>query len=197
MPRKNRFLRVALDVAGERRPRAQTVPPAAPAHPALSAADAIAAIGARATRDAIGDTIVDYLRSAFGVGVVTIVRDGAAIGWKGFAPGSSRELVEAVHVPLGAPSCFAVAADNHTIFRGAPPEAGAMLQAAFWRALHVAPPHEVLVCPIVLRERVVNLVYAHALDGGTLPEASAADLQAVCAAAAAAFARLIQTGKAR
>jgi hypothetical protein len=213
IPRKNRFLRVDLGpslTGGERR-RSVTQPPvpaeAAPqqpvapavssARPALVAADAITAINAAGQRDEIGDTLVDYLRSGFGVGVVMVIREGVALGWKGFAPGGDRDLVESIAVPLGATSFLSVAHDGKSIFRGAPPADGSVLQGRFWKALRVAPAREVVVCPIILRGRVISLVYAHAVDGGTLPEATTVDLAAVCAAAATAFARLIQTGKGR
>jgi hypothetical protein len=52
------------------------------------------------------------------------------------------------------------------------------------------------VVPVQVKNRVLNLVYAHAADGGPLPEGPVTDLQALCAAVSSAYVRMIQKLKA-
>jgi hypothetical protein len=47
-----------------------------------------------------------------------------------------------------------------------------------------------------VKNRVLNLVYAHAVDGGPLPDGPVIDLQALCAAVSSTYARMIQRLKA-
>jgi type II secretion system (T2SS) protein E len=166
---------------------------AAPGRPALAARDAASKMGIAVTRDDIGDAVVDYLRSGFACGAVLIARDDLALGWKGFSPGADAAAIEAVAMPLGPPSMFRLAFEGRSPFRGVPPVEGTPIQTRFWKALRVAPPREVIVAPIVIRDRVVNLIYAHPPGGGTLPDAAVADVATVCTAAATAYARLIRS----
>jgi hypothetical protein len=53
----------------------------------------------------------------------------------------------------------------------------------------------VLVAPIVLKNRVVNLVYAHGFGGGVIAPTAVGDVANVCEAAAAGYMRLIRTGR--
>jgi hypothetical protein len=194
IPRKSRFRRVESPDP----PLRSSSPVGGSVRPALGASEAMSRINAAHTRDEIADAIVDYLRSAFGCGVVMIVREGLALGWKGFAPGTDSANVESIAMPLGAPSVLRLAHDRLTPFRGPPPEEGVTLQGRLWKLLRVpSPPEEVLVAPVLLRERVVNLIYAHATDGGSLPEAAVVEVSALCSCAATAYARLIQAAKFR
>jgi hypothetical protein len=165
------------------------------AGPALSLADALWRLAAATTRDEVGDTIVDHLRSAYACGLVLIAKEGVALGWKGFAPDCPIERIESLALPLTVPSMLRLAYEGKAVFRGAPPPDGQPIQQRLWKTLHTTHPAEVLVGPVVLKDRVVNVVYAHAQDGGPLPEPAAAEMAQICAAAATAFARLIKQKK--
>ncbi len=178
-------------------PLPEEMPAAVIARPALSLPEALAAISQATTREAIGEALVDALRSTFGCGLALIVRDQMALGWKGFAVGVGEEALEALAIPLAGPSVFRLTLDRKTIFRGAPPDEGALLHGRMWKLLHASPPEEVIVAPVLLKDRVVLLLYAHAIDGGVLPDTAMSDLSGLCASAATAFARLIQSGKRR
>jgi hypothetical protein len=169
---------------------------APPVRATLDAAATVAAIAVATGRDAIGDLLVDYLHGAFGGGLVLIVRQGMALGWKGFAPGVESAVIEAVALPLGQPSMLQAPHASGMLFRGAPATEGAMLNGLLWKLLKVAPPGEVVVVPIAINARVINLVYAHPPAGSGFRDDAVAELATVCAAAAAAFARLIQAAKA-
>jgi Type II secretion system (T2SS), protein E, N-terminal domain len=174
-------------------------PPAAPPlpeRPALTLDQAVEAVHAAATRDDIGDAIVDHLRSRYGCGAVLVDRDGLALGWKGFSPGVDATTIEAIALPLSAPSALGLAHEGRGLFRGSPPTDGpAGVQGRLWKLLRVPPPSEVVVAPVVLNGRVVCLLLALPPTGGTLPEGASGDLAVLAAAAAASFVRLIQIAK--
>jgi Type II secretion system (T2SS), protein E, N-terminal domain len=173
-------------------------PQPAPASPtprpraALVASAAIAAIANASDRDAVGDVIIDHLRTGFAGGIVLIVRKGMALGWKGFAPSTNGAVVEAIALPLGEPSLLKPPFDSGTLCRGEPAQAS-VLNALLWKVLKLPAPRELVVAPIAIDSRVVNLVYGHPAE--TLSEGAVSDLAAVCSAAASAFTRLIQAAK--
>ena len=91
-------------------------------------------------------------------------------------------------VPSQAASIYTQPAVDGEMFRGRPPHDG--LDGRLLRAIGRPGVHEVIVLPVVIRGRVVNLLYA---DNGAdpLPDTSAAALHAVAATIAAAYERLI------
>jgi hypothetical protein len=164
--------------------------------PALSAAQAAAAIRAAADRDAIADAVVGFLRGRFGAGLMAIVKEGMALGHRGCGGSFDDTTVETILIPLGAPSMFRVAFDARRTCRGAPPAAGKAIQDRFFKLFPLpAPPSEVAVVPVVLRDRVVCLIYAHARGGAALDGAAVAELEQVAAESAAAYLHLLQAGK--
>lgn len=167
------------------------------ARPALSASDAVARMARAEARDQVGELVIDHIRSTLGAGLIFITREDMALGWKGFAPGLDEGVVEALALPLSTPSALRLAYQRAAPFRGAPPAEGATLHHRLFKLLRAAVPEEIVVVPIAIKARVVNLVYAHAVGGEVLPQSSVADLMAVCAAAGTAFTRLIQSAKAR
>jgi hypothetical protein len=90
---------------------------------------------------------------------------------------------------------FRTARDRAATFRGPPPPEGAHLQNQIWKYLHCTAPSEAVVIPVAIAERIILLVYAHAGDGGRLPESGVQELQAMCTAAGSSFLRLIQQAK--
>ncbi len=144
------------------------------------------------SRDGVVGIIRDFMAGTFGCGMVFGVREGQARVWRGFAPDVRDEAVETIAFPLSMPSCFRTAHESRSTFRGAPPSDGQKLQRQIWKYLQCPEPDEVLVVPILVKTRVLNLVYAHADDCGPLPDVPVADLQALCAAASSVYLRLIQ-----
>lgn len=161
--------------------------------PALSSGDAITAMADAKSRDDVGDILVDYLRSAFGAGLVLVPKDDLILGWKGFAPSVPTPVLEGIALPLSSPSVLKTAWDAKAPFRGPPPESGATLHGRLFKLLRCSsPPSEVLVVPLLVGKRVVNLLYGQPPEGGSLPETVAADAAGVAGAAAAAYARIIR-----
>jgi hypothetical protein len=170
-----------------------TAPPDA-LRPVLDRAQASTLLEMATSKEQIGEVLADWLRSTFGCGLVLLLKADMAMGWKGFFP-DADDLVEAVAIPLGKPTMFSLAYESRAPYRGAPPPEGAKLQERLWKLLRCSPPAEVLVCPIVLGKRAVNLIYAHMEDGSPLPDSAVEDATTLCAEAAAAYARLIDRKK--
>jgi len=160
--------------------------------PAMSLEDAIHRLTLARHREQLADIVVDFMRGYFGCGMVFIVRDGQARVWRGFAPGIQEAAIETIAFPVSMPSCFQLAHDGRTSFRGPAPAEGRKLQRQIWKYLHCEEPAEVAVVPVQVKNRVLNLVYAQAADGGPLPEGPFADLQALCAAVSSTYVRMIQ-----
>jgi hypothetical protein len=136
--------------------------------------------------------VMDFMRGCFGYGMFFLVRDGQARVWRGFAPGIQEAAIETIAFPISMPSCFQLAHDRRTSFCGPGPAEGNRLQRQIWKYLGCEEPSEVVVVPVQVKNRVLNLVYAHATDGGPLPDGPVADLQALCAAVSSAYVRMIQ-----
>jgi hypothetical protein len=175
-------------------PRVMTAPAGA-LHRVLGLEEAVAALRVATARDEIGDVLADYLRSAFGCGLVLIVKSGMALGWKGFAPDAEPELIESIAMPLGAPSMLATAYEQLSTFRGVPPNDGKALQTRLWKVLRCEPPDEVVVAPIIVAKRIVNLLYAHAEGIAELPASASVDLNELAAVASGEFIRIIRSKK--
>jgi hypothetical protein len=143
-------------------------------------------------REQIADIVMGFMAGSFGCGMIFLARSGQARVWRGFAPGIQAAAIETIAFPISMPSCFQIAHDRRVPFRGPPPAEGSKLQRQIWKYLRCQEPSEVLVLPVLVKNRVLNLVYAHAEDLGRLAEAPVTDLQALCAAASSVYLRMIQ-----
>lgn len=171
-------------------PRPVTAPPDA-LRPVIDQAEASRMLEMATSKDHVGRVLEDWLRSTFGCGLVLVAKNDMLVGWKGFFP-DAEDLVEAVAVPLNKPSMFSASYESREPFCGPPPEAGAKLDQRLWKLLRCDPPSEVLVCPVVLANRAVNLLYAHAEDGSPLSDTVLRQAQVVAGDASAAYSRLIR-----
>ena len=189
-------------------PRAPTPPPPPPTRtshhpmtappealrPVIDQAEASRMLEMATSKDHVGRVLEDWLRSTFGCGLVLIVKSGMAVGWKGYFE-DAEDLIEAIAVPLNKPSMFSHPHDSRLPFCGPPPEDGARLNGLLWKLLRCQPPAEVVVCPVVVGSRTVNLLYAHAEDGNPLSDTLFRQAQVVAGAAGAAYGRIIQRAK--
>lgn len=112
-------------------------------------------------RDIAAHRVLSYLAQSFACGLILVVRQGVAYGWKGFASNASEEQIESLVVPLSAPSLFQHAYDSGQPFRGAPSADGERIHARVWKLLQCERPSEVLITPVHVENRLVNLIYAH------------------------------------
>ena len=168
---------------------------APPVGAAVSLEDAVHRMSVAEHRDQIADILIDFMLPRFGCGVIFLLRGADAQAWRGYAPGIDSRNVETIAFPLSVPSMFRAARDRAATFRGPPPAKGASLHSQIWKYLQCPTPAEVLVIPVAIAERVVIMIYAHASDGGRLPEHYVQELQAMCTAAGSSFVRLIQQAR--
>jgi hypothetical protein len=145
------------------------------------------------SRGEIANALMSFARGLFDVCALMVVRDELAFGWKGFGPDLDAERLESLLVPLETKSIFKTACEDAELFVGpAPPSA---LHGHLFKVLRTSAPLQAVVAPIMIRDRVVNLLYGHKLGDGLVPDGLLASLRAVSQEAAAAYARLIALQK--
>jgi len=149
-------------------------------------------------RDEIGHALVQYAEGRFETCVVFLLRDANALGWYGYSVMSddAQSATERLGLPLGGASVLQASHDSGQPFRGQSPSAGRPIEMRLWSALGVKrEPDEVLVIPVRVGRRVVNLIYVHGFDGEQLPDYLADELEELALRAADAYVRLIQIAK--
>lgn len=167
--------------------------PQMPAAPNMTLAEAGDAIEAATTRDQVMAAVVAYMRGTFGAGLVLAVKDGLALGLCGFGGNFDEHTVETIVLPLSVPSFFSRAHNNRMTYAGEPDDGH--LQTRFFRLFGGEPPDQVLVAPVVLRDRVVCMFYGHGRDQGAIHERHLAELQTLAQQTEQAFVRLIREAK--
>ncbi len=177
-----------------RRRRASQAPLTHAVPTALSYGAACERIDTARNREGIADAFVDYGRGRCDALVVLLVRDGNALGWRGYVapPSKLAKPIEELSLPLGGASALQSAHDAGQTYLGPPPSAAKPVETQLWTALGANPaPVEVLVVPVLVKQRAVNLIYAHTL-GGTPPQALITELQDLSARAQTSYLRLIR-----
>lgn len=174
----------------------------APAHvqgpTAITYAAACERIDAATNRDVIADTFALYAQGRFDALAVFLIRDGNALGWRGHvagAAGDARSLVEGLSLPLGGASALQSAHDAGQPFVGSPPSAARPVEKQLWAKLGGGPePFAVLVVPVLVKQRAVNLIYAHLIESAP-PAPLVAELTELAGRAQAAYLRLIRQAR--
>jgi hypothetical protein len=156
------------------------------------------AVGNAQHRDQIADAVLAFAEGRLAAAALFIVRGQSAIGWRGIAADQRRlhgSAIESLAVPLGGASVLQVAFDTGQVFRGASPAAGRPIERKVCDVLGVKDlPDEMLVVPIRVSQRIVNLLYGHGW-GRVVPEDAARDLADLADRAGEAYARLIQAAR--
>jgi hypothetical protein len=221
LPRRARFVRTArrteAEVADERRrsqPAAGIVMPPAftleprkrrPSQAPIASAQAtVVSYGAACERidtashrEQISDAFIEYAKGRCDAIVVFLIRDGNALGWRGWVapPNVLKTPIEELSLPLGGASSLQSAHDSGQPFIGVPPSAARPIEQQLWRALSALPePLGVLVVPVLVKQRPVNLVYAHIL-GGAPSVTLATELGDLASRAQTSYLRLIRQAR--
>jgi hypothetical protein len=152
-------------------------------------------IDAAPHRERIADVFAEYARGRFEALAIFLIRDGNAIGWRGFVapPAAPRTPIEELSLPLGGASSLQSAHDMAQTFAGPPPATAHPTETRLWSALGTIEPGGVVVVPILVKQRVVNLVYAHTSSGP--PPQLVDELTELGARAQAAYLRLIRQAR--
>jgi len=162
----------------------------------MTAAAAIAAIRNASSRSDVSAPAIRFLRHRFAAGVMLIAKDDMALGHRGFGGSFDAETVESILIPLNAPSMFLTACEAMRTCRGAPPSGGQAIHERFFKLFPLdAPPIEVVVTPVVVRDRVVCLLYAHGEEGGPLTDTSVNELEHIARAVSEAYLELIRAAR--
>jgi hypothetical protein len=160
-----------------------------PAPPPVTLAETLARMDKASTRAEIAEAMLGYARGLFDVCAVLVVRDELGFGWKGFGPDLDPDRLETILVPLDATSIFKTAVEEKDLFVGpAPPSA---IHGHLFKLLRTSAPAQAVVAPVMIRDRVVNLIYGHKHGEATLDETTLEGLREVSRQAAQAYARLI------
>ncbi len=173
-------------------------PPPAKLEPRVELDDCIRAMDAAESRDQIADAIIDYTVGRFDAAVVFLLRDANAFGWRVFTANSSisADEIEQLSLPLGGASVLQAAHDSRGPYRGPALTAGRPVESKLWEALHVsADPTEMLTVPVMLKTRVVNLVYAHTETTPHVSDDYVDGLTQIARHASEAYTRLITRAK--
>ena len=221
LPRRARFLRAGSgqEADGDERRRTQpamgmVMPPAFTLEPrrrrptsepspggavpfAISYDDACEQIDTATSRDQIADTFAAYAQGRCDALVIFLIRDGNALGWRAWVapPARLKAPIEELSLPLGGASSLQSAHDAGQPFVGTPPSAARPVEKQLWAHLASQPePFAVLVVPILVKQRAVNLVYAHLV--GSLPPAQfVTQLGDLAARAQTSYLRLIRQAR--
>jgi len=167
-------------------------PPVAIPRPApLAFEEAVSRLAEPSDRDAVAETLVEFLVGRVDAGMLLMVRRDEAAGWRGC--GLPNEVVRAVRLPLGEPSIVLALRDGAPLQRGAlaPLRGNATLIAALGADLA-----DLVALPLAVRGRLVGVVLAvnrrSALEPGLVD-----DLQRLALKASAALEMLVLRQKLR
>jgi len=138
---------------------------AAPREP-MDAATAAARIDAATTRDEVVEAVLALCLGFFKRVIFFIVREPWVLGWSGVGEGMDRSLAASLKIPLDQPSVFRTVSRDKTVFIGrlGPEEEN----QRFIKALGKRPHSNAALLPVLVRGRVVNLVYGDSGAGGSL-----------------------------
>lgn len=154
----------------------------------LTAEVARAELAEAAERDVIFDLVFEFARQYFDYTALFVVHGDVAEGRDAFGDGAPRDKVARIGVPLDLPGLLATARELKTVAKRVPAEDG--IDPVLLLDLGRPGGTECVAVPIVVRTRVVALVFGDGGEGG-VDAGSLADVQVVVAHAAAAFERLI------
>jgi hypothetical protein len=164
---------------------------------AIGHAAACERIATATNRDHIAEAFIAYAQGRCDALVVFLIRDGNALGWRAWVapPAMIKRSIEEVSLPLGGASSLQSAHDAGQPFVGTPPSAARPVEKQLWAVLDTYPePFAVLVVPILVKQRAVNLVYAH-ITSSPPPAQLVGELSDLASRAQASYLRLIRQAR--
>ena len=155
----------------------------------LDAAGAAALVDRAETRDEVVEGLLALCRHYFRRVVFFIVREPWVLGWSGLGEGMDRNLATSLRIPLDQPSVFQTVARDRTVFVGrfGPEEEN----RRFLGLLAKRPTSNAALFPVVVKGRVVNLVYGDAGASGNV-KADLGELMVLLQKAPRAYLRIIR-----
>gem|GEM_PF-1507939 len=192
----------AAETADEAPPAAafDAMAPAASAgtssYPSLSLDETLEAMQAAGARGEVADALMGFASSLFDTAALLIVRDNLAFGWKGFGDELNLDRLEALLLPMDAPSIVQAAVHSDDgMFSG--PLFPAALHRYLYKVLRTPMPSTATVAAVTIGRRIVNLLYGHKRDGAPLSDGELAELSSAVTSTATGYVRLIAMSKTR
>jgi hypothetical protein len=167
-----------------------------------SLAEATALIRRTVDRDRIAGLVIAALRQSWAGGLsgamVLTIHRGLIAAWKGFVRASACDNLESVVLPLEAPSLFQLLLSSPAPYGGPPPEPPSELDLRMWSVFGTERPDAIFVAPVIVRDQVVAVVYAHSEQPAPGDCKSSADprllaVSDLAGAAAAAFHQMVSS----
>ena len=187
----------ALTLEPRRRRASSQLPLGGRVPPAMSFSTACERIDAATNRDHIAETFAAYGQGRCDALVVFLIRDGNALGWRAWVapPVQLKRPIEELSLPLGGASSLQSAHDAGQPFVGSPPSAARPVEKQLWATLATQPdPFAVLVVPVLVKQRAVNLIYAH-ITSAAPPSQLVTELGELAKRAQASYLRLIRQAR--
>ncbi len=160
--------------------------------PTLSLAEAFHGLDEVHTREEVGEIVLRFGLSLLDTTLLFTVRDRSIFGWVGRGGGTDTTIVERLSLTLDAPSMFRDACDRVQVVSG--PVSNLPLHRHLFQALRRSPPQSAIVVPVVMRGRVVNLIYGDRVAGPDVGS-TAAGLVKLANAVALAYERIVRESK--
>lgn len=118
---------------------------------------AAAQIDGATTRDEVVDGLLAICHRFFRRVVFFIVREPWVLGWSGTGEGMDRPLAASLRIPLDHPSVFRTVTRDKTVFIGRLGSDEENIR--FMKALAKRPSTNAALLPVLVKGRVVNLIY--------------------------------------
>jgi MshEN domain len=139
-------------------------------------------------RDEIVKTTLSFFSNYFHRSVLFLVRRGFVVGLGGYGKGLEDVIIRAMVLPLEKPSVFKTVVDGKSHYIGT--LARNDVNIYLLKALGGIIPENVFATPILLRDRVINVIYSDNGDRGKV-ETDIGDLLLFSRKIASAYDRLI------
>jgi hypothetical protein len=118
-------------------------------------------------RSAIARLVLRYARSIFQRAMLLTIHRGVALGWDALGEDVDRWSFRSVMIPLEEPSVFQLVVNSRAHFLGGLTKTPVNIE--FLRAMGKKVPRSAFLLPVLVRGRVVNILYA---DNGHKAHAS-------------------------
>jgi len=162
---------------------------------ALSLEEALERIASAEDRTDVADAALGFMAAHFDGGLMIVVKGDIALGYRGFGGHFDQSTVESVVIPLSVPSLFQRVNDSHEPFHGPPPADAHAVQRRFFKLFPGEPPADVALLPVVLKDRLVCMLYGHPGADGSIDDELMSQLGTVADATEQAFVRLLRAAK--
>ena len=157
-------------------------------------------IDAASERETVADALIRFGEGRLDVLVALLIRDRKAMGWLFHSVFESARTtaIDQLSIPLDELSTLKLAYDASEPYWGPLPVRDPSLESELWSATGltsalVTPPERVLVVPVLVRDRVVQLLFA--CNRGDLSGQLRRELIALAGKAGEAYTRLIRAAK--